>query len=154
MEAAVKEASSLLGYSSLKEEQLCSIKAFMDGRDVFVILPTGFGKSACFTCLPLAIDIYQGRSANKKSIIIVVSPLTALICDQVTELLSRNISAGYIDHESSPETKKNVTDGLYSILFMSTEQLVENWRRLFSSTVYKERLIGLIIDEAHCVVKW
>ena len=88
MEAAVKEASSLLGYSSLKEEQLCSIKAFMDGRDVFVILPTGFGKSACFTCLPLAIDIYQGRSANKKSIIIVVSPLTALICDQVTELLS------------------------------------------------------------------
>ena len=36
MEAAVKEASSLLGYSSLKEEQLCSIKAFMDGRDVFL----------------------------------------------------------------------------------------------------------------------
>ena len=55
MEAAVKEASSLLSYSSLKEEQLCSIKAFIDGRDVFVILPTGFGKSVCFTCLPLAI---------------------------------------------------------------------------------------------------
>lgn len=119
-----------------------------------MILPTGFGKSACFTCLPLAIDIYQGRSANKKSIIIVVSPLTALICDQVTELLSQNISADYLDHECSPETKRNVTGGLCSILFMSPEQLVENWRHFFSSAVYKERLIGLIIAEAHCVVKW
>uniref|UniRef100_A0A1X7VMC2 Helicase ATP-binding domain-containing protein n=1 Tax=Amphimedon queenslandica TaxID=400682 RepID=A0A1X7VMC2_AMPQE len=111
MEAAV-EASSLLGYFSLKEEQLYSIKAFMEGRDVFVILPTGF------------------------------------------ELLSKNVSAGYLDHESSPETMKNVTAGVYSILFMSPEQLVENWRCTFSSKVYKKRLIGLIIDEAHCVVKW
>jgi len=42
-----------LGYSSLKEEQLKVVTAFLEGRDVFTVLPTGYGKSLCFGCLPL-----------------------------------------------------------------------------------------------------
>ena len=80
--------------------------------------------------------------------------MTALICDQVEDLQCRNVLAGYIDAESTPEIKKNVADGVYSIVFMSPEQLVDRWRSLFSSRIYKSRLVGLIIDEAHCVVKW
>jgi ATP-dependent DNA helicase RecQ len=154
VDAAIAEAASLLGFASLKEEQRHCIKSFLEGKDVFIILPTGFGKTACFTCLPHAFDLVQNRSDDKKAIIIVISPLTALIYDQVTDLLSHNVSAGYLDSETTSEVKKNVTAGYYNILFMSPEQLVNKWRCLFSTSVYKERLVGLIVDEAHCVVKW
>jgi superfamily II DNA/RNA helicase len=73
LDSAVTEAASLLGFDSLKDEQRHCMKSFLEGRDVFVILPTGFGKTACFTCLPYAFDILQKRSHDKKSIIIVVS---------------------------------------------------------------------------------
>ena len=62
--------------------------------------------------------------------------------------------AGFLDAESSPEVKQNVVNGLYSILFLSPELMVNKWRSLLSSPVYQKRLVGLIIDEAHCVVKW
>ena len=154
MESCVTEAAGLLGYESLKDEQRDCIIGFLNRRDVFAVLPTGFGKTACFTCLPHAFDRYEDRADDNKAIIIVVSPLTALMCDQVEDLQCRNVLAGYIDAESTPEIKKNVADGVYSIVFMSPEQLVDRWRSLFSSRIYKSRLVGLIIDEAHCVVKW
>ena len=53
---AVVAAAGDLGYSSLKEEQLKVVTAFLEGRDVFAVLPTGYGKSLCFGCLPLAFD--------------------------------------------------------------------------------------------------
>jgi superfamily II DNA/RNA helicase len=59
LDSAVTEAASLLGFDSLKDEQRHCMKSFLEGRDVFVILPTGFGKTACFTCLPYAFDILQ-----------------------------------------------------------------------------------------------
>ena len=80
--------------------------------------------------------------------------MTALICDQVADLFCNGVSAGYIDADSTKEVKENVAKGFYSILFMSPEQLVDRWRSLFVSSAYKSRLVGVIIDEAHCVVKW
>ena len=66
--------------------------------------------------------------------------------------MKRDICAGYIDKDSSITTKHDAHDGKYSVLFMSPELLVSSWRNLFSS--YNKRLVGLIVDEAHCVVKW
>lgn len=97
MDAAITEAANLIGYAALKEEQRLAIREFLNGRDVFVMLPTGFGKSACFACLPYAFDIYQDKAHENKSIIIVVSPLTALIHDQAESLLRRNVSVGFLD---------------------------------------------------------
>ncbi|XP_003389188.1 PREDICTED: uncharacterized protein LOC100639792 [Amphimedon queenslandica] len=154
MDSCLTEAAELLGYRNLKDEQISCLTEFLSGRDVFVILPTGFGKTACFTLLPFAFDKYQKRDSGNKAIIIVVSPLTALIINQVEALLSRNVSAGYINSESTSDVKKNVTLGKYCIVFMGPEQLVDEWRSLLSSDVYMSRLVGLIIDEAHCVVKW
>uniref|UniRef100_A0A1X7SKC7 Helicase ATP-binding domain-containing protein n=1 Tax=Amphimedon queenslandica TaxID=400682 RepID=A0A1X7SKC7_AMPQE len=153
-ENIVFEAAGALGYSSLKDEQRLSVLEFLGGKDVFVILPTGFGKTVCFSCLPLAFDKYQSRTSENRSIIIVVSPLTALIHDQVKSLSSRNLSVGYLDSESSKEMEHNVCRGQYSIVFLSPELLVQKWRNLLLTSTYKSRLVGLIIDEAHCVVKW
>ena len=82
-----------------------------------------------------------------------VSPLTTLIKDQVDHL-SKYISVGYVDAESTPDVKANVIKGNYSILYLSPELLVTTWTNLFSNSEYQERLVGLVIDEAHCVVKW
>ena len=154
MDRAIVESASLLGLSSLKEEQTQCIKEFIKGRDVFAILPTGYGKTFCYSTLPAAFDIFQKRAEGNKAIIIVVSPLTALICDQVRDLLDRNVSAGYLCSDSTADVKKKVTNGEYAVVFMGPEQLVDKWRSLFTNTVYKTRLVGLIVDEAHCVIKW
>uniref|UniRef100_A0A1X7SVC4 DNA 3'-5' helicase n=1 Tax=Amphimedon queenslandica TaxID=400682 RepID=A0A1X7SVC4_AMPQE len=115
MDSCLTEAAELLGYRNLKDEQISCLTEFLSGRDVFVILPTGFGKTVCFTLLPFAFDKYQKRDSGNKAIIIVVSPLTALIINQVEALLSRNVSAGYINSESTSDVKKNVTLGKYCI---------------------------------------
>ncbi len=78
---ALESVSSRLGYAALHEEQE-AVNAFASGRDVFISLPTGSGKSLCFAVLPWLFDrlypYHQGRS-----IVIIVSPLIALMKDQV-----------------------------------------------------------------------
>ncbi len=79
---AANEAVARLGYDrGMKEEQLEITTKFLSGRDVFAILPTGFGKSLCYACLPLAFQLLEGNQG--KQIVIVVTPLTAIMKDQV-----------------------------------------------------------------------
>lgn len=68
-----------LGYQTLKEKQEDILVQFMHGQDVFGVLPTGYGKSLCFACLPWMFD----KLKEPSSIVIVVSPLTAIMIDQV-----------------------------------------------------------------------
>ena len=67
-----------MGYDTLKPEQKKSVSEFVNGRDVFIALPTGFGKSVCYGCLPVVYDIFRSK---KNSIVIVVSPLVAIMKD-------------------------------------------------------------------------
>ena len=150
---AIVKVAEKLGYSPLKEKQVECLTKVLEGHDVFCVLPTGYGKTVCFACLPGAHDLVASTRDNG-SIVIVVSPLTALIKDHVRTLEERNLSVGYVDGDSDEIMKTNVTKGNYSIVFMSPEMLVDKWRKLFTTKVYQERLVGLVIDEAHCVVKW
>ena len=79
---AVTEAASKLGYPFLKPEQLEIVTALLRGRDVFAVLPTGFGKSLCYACLPAAFDKVL-KEEKGTSIVVVVTPLLAIIHDQV-----------------------------------------------------------------------
>ena len=72
--------ASSLGFYNLKDEQLEVMTSFLCGN-VFAVLPTGFGKSLCYACLPGAFDKLRKSDG---SIVIVISPLTALIKDQVS----------------------------------------------------------------------
>lgn len=71
-----------LGFSSVKPEQFEVVAGILK-QDVFAVLPTGFGKSACFQCLPLLYDVLAPVK-DGPSIIIVVTPLTAIMKDQVS----------------------------------------------------------------------
>ena len=80
----------ILGYCSLKDKQNEAIITFLSGKDVFVALPTSYGKSLCYGCLPWAFDILR----KTKSISIVVLPLISLMNDQVS---SKDVSAAFIN---------------------------------------------------------
>ena len=148
---AVERAAEKLQYSPLKAEQARAIEGFMEGLDVFVILPTGYGKKVCYSCLPLASDIYHSVTGL---IILVVSPLIALIADQISALTSfswyTGISRSFLHLPTrSSELKK-------TILYLPS--LISEMESLSISRVMKAAdiplLVGLVIDEAYCVLKW
>ena len=154
----IHEAAASLGYSSLKREQLQAIQAFMSGQDVFVSLPTGFGKSLCFGILPRLYDLKKfGTIEKKESIVIVVSPLKALMEDHVSSFTSKGISAGAITKESSFDTKQKARAGKFQLLFFSPESLLSggHWRETLSQAEpFRSHVVAFIVDEAHCVLKW
>ena len=98
----IRAAAASLGYPALKPEQEEAITQFLMGRDVFVALPTGYGKSLCYCCLPRVFD--RVRSVEEQSIVVVVSPLTALMKDQVAVCHSKGLTAGYVIADAGHES--------------------------------------------------
>eukprot|EP00731_Ephydatia_muelleri_P013973 Em0007g1283a len=83
-----------LGYSSMKPEQVKVAVALFEGRDVFAILPTGFGKSLCYASLPVAFDCQKKERGY--SIVVVVSPLVAIMKDQVPTYSIKGLKTTYV----------------------------------------------------------
>ena len=79
--SAVSRAARSLGYCELREKQAEVSSKFVSGHDVFAVLPTGYGKSLCYACLPGAFDLLFNKT--EPSIVVVVSPLVAIMNDQV-----------------------------------------------------------------------
>ena len=77
---------SQLGWEKLKELQLKVITAIVASLDVFAVLPTGYGKSLCYASLPLLFDHLYQLKDSQSSIVIVVTPLTAIMEDQVSQV--------------------------------------------------------------------
>lgn len=156
LQTVIQKAALTLGYKQLKDKQEESIIEFAKGRDVFVSLPTGYGKSLCYTILPKVFDLL--RNADRKSMMLVVSPLVALMKDQVASITAMGLSAIYISDKQSTNAslKQSIKNGEYQIIFMSPEALICNmeWRSMLSTHIYQENLIAFVIDEAHCIKKW
>ena len=88
---AVTEAIQRLGYSTMKPEQLQVVSGIVSGRDVFAVLPTGFGKSLCYTCPPTVFGLVLPVEGT--SIVLAVAPLTAIMKDQVSVASRRVLAA-------------------------------------------------------------
>ena len=155
-DAAVKKACQVFGVEKLFPEQFKALKAFVDRNDVFLNLPTGFGKSLVFQMAPIVhaelSETHDGFSANP--IVVVISPLVSLMEDQVNSLRKLGISAGSIGEDQVLNRK--IEHGECSVVFSSPESLLGNgrWRNMLSSDAYKENLIGIVVDEAHCISHW
>lgn len=132
-------------HDSFRPLQKEIIDSVLDGQDTFALLPTGGGKSICF----------QVPAMMKEGICLVVSPLIALMKDQVANLQKREIKAialtGGIHTEEIIDLLDNCQFGNYKFLYLSPERLQSDWilERI------KNLPINLIaIDEAHCVSQW
>jgi len=152
---AIDYAVATVGVVKLKKEQREAIEAFVEGQDVFIALPTGYGKSYCYGLLPLVFDHLRSRPAS--SIVVCVSPLTALMMEQRTKFSMKGISSEFVGElQQDLDALRGVKKGQSQILFISPESLLRNaqWRGTLLSDVYQENVVALVVDEAHCVIKW
>ena len=111
IQAAIAEATRVLGYSELRPNQERIVAHFLRGSDVFVSLPTGSGKSLCYCLLPKSFDVLRGsNSTHMQSVVIVVSLLIALMKDQVRQMTERDVRAVYVG-ETDDATETEVCEG-------------------------------------------
>ena len=145
---------------SLKQKQCSSIKAVYDRNEVFVWLPTGYGKSLCDQALPFVMDHKMGLVETQKcSAVLVIAPLVALIFDQAQSLRSKGVKSSIITSSSSGisrdllGTESSLSSD--SLLFCTPEYLVRGkWRSVVENPRISERIVAIVVDEVHCVSKW
>ncbi|XP_072181182.1 probable ATP-dependent DNA helicase RecS [Diadema setosum] len=157
IQAALDHASTLLGFS-FRSQQVQALTSFLKGHDLFLSLPTGFGKSVIFQAAPLCVDFLsdqQDGHNSERAVAIVVMPLKSLIADQLSRARELKINAADVSGGLTDELREGITSGNYSILFASPESLLgEAGRELFLITTLTDHLCGFFIDESHCVSKW
>ena len=147
----------------LKPEQTASIHHVYLGKDAFVWLPTGFGKSLCYQVLPFLFDAKLGRQSGPiVSMVLVVAPLVSLMVDQVRNLRGRGVRAAILttssDNSRVPGVSLIATESdlaSASILFSAPEAILgSRWREYLQNPCVHDRIVAVAIDEAHCVSKW
>ena len=153
-----KEAERLnrevFGNQSFRYHQLSIINATMEGRDVFVLMPTGGGKSLCYQ-LPSVLP--HGHNRLKK-LTVVISPLISLMQDQAFHLEQLGLRAINLGAGASDMWKVSaeVEAGEVQVMFLTPEKLTKSFHA--QSTIRKlaqqDLLAGIVIDEAHCVSQW
>ncbi|MEY2983888.1 MAG: hypothetical protein RLZZ568_505 [Cyanobacteriota bacterium] len=135
------------GYDQFRYPQAEVIDCLLKGRDCLVVLPTGGGKSLCFQ-LPALVG---------EGLTLVVSPLVALMEDQVQDLRQKNLPAACLHSQLSRGEQQRTLEQIRAqrlrLLYLSPETLLSPrlWR-IFSNSTFK--LQGLMLDEAHCLVQW
>ncbi len=141
-----------------RHNQLEAINATLDGKDTFVLMPTGGGKSLCYQ---LPAIVHSGRT---RGVTIVVSPLLSLMQDQVDHLQRLRIQAFLINGNSSKAEREDIMgilkgpqpEGLIQLLYVTPEMLNNSQAVVaaFRDLNKKKRLARIVIDEAHCVSQW
>jgi RecQ family ATP-dependent DNA helicase len=141
-----------------RNNQLEAINATLAGDDVFVIMPTGGGKSLIYQ-LPAVI-----KSGKTQGVTIVFTPLVSLMQDQVEHMHDLNVMAFFINGESTEERKRMVYDFLYDrdaqdkiqLLYITPEMIAKSEKMVNALSALQRRgkLARIVIDEAHCVSQW
>lgn len=133
------------GYDGFREPQEQIIASVLEGNDTLVLLPTGGGKSICFQ-VPALIN---------EGICLVISPLIALMEDQINQLKNRNIKAlsisGNLSEDEVSALLDNCQFGNYKFLYIAPERLKSEW---VLSRIIQLPINLVAIDEAHCISQW
>jgi ATP-dependent DNA helicase RecQ len=145
MDDAQAVLEKTFGYKSFRLHQKAIIGALIEGRDVLALMPTGGGKSLCYQ-IPALVRHGTG---------VVVSPLIALMQDQVNALKEAGVNAAFLNSTLSwsevQEVESAVTSGALDVLYVAPERLVQD-RTL--SLLERADISVFAIDEAHCVAQW
>ncbi|MBD2077955.1 ATP-dependent DNA helicase RecQ [Phormidium sp. FACHB-592] len=135
------------GYDDFRSPQGEIVQCLLEQRDALIIMPTGGGKSLCF----------QLPALMQAGLTIIVSPLVALMENQVQELRQRRLPAALLHSEVSKQQRRQTLWALENqslrLLYLSPETLLSEavWERLCQPDL---KINGLILDEAHCLVQW
>ena len=152
IENAITHAKTIHGYEYLKPAQEEAITSFLLGNDVFVSLPTGYGKTVIYELAPTCIDFLATTDVDetidyKPALAVVISPLISLMEDQRMRLRSHGVKAVYL----------NGVDGTIprdtAVVLASPETMLgPHGRKLLRQQ--GDRICGLFVDESHCIALW
>ncbi|MGA0558262.1 DNA helicase RecQ [Larkinella sp. VNQ87] len=133
------------GYDRFRPMQEEIVRTLLEGRDTLVLMPTGGGKSVCF----------QVPALMKPGVCVVVSPLIALMKDQVEALLQNGIPAAYLNSTQSSREQRQIEQdcqaGRLKLLYVSPEKLLSESFFVFLNTL---PISFFAVDEAHCISSW
>ncbi len=145
MNRALEILQSRFGYHEFRRHQAAIIEAVLEGRDVLALMPTGGGKSLC----------YQIPALIREGAGVIISPLIALMHDQVAAMRLLGIRAAYLnstlDFAAVRETETALLEGKLDLLYIAPERLA-NERML--DLLDRAKIALFAIDEAHCVSQW
>lgn len=155
VKTAMRDRFHLRGF---RPNQLEAINATLGGKDTFVLMPTGGGKSLCYQ-LPSIIG-----SGRTQGVTIVISPLLSLMQDQVTHLQALKVQALLVNGEVTLEHRRLVLDSLrdpqvekyIQLLYITPEMISKSqqFSNAFGDLHRRKKLARIVIDEAHCVSQW
>ena len=137
------------GWDAFRPGQRPVVEALLAGQDCLAVLPTGGGKSLC----------YQLPALVRQGLVLVISPLVALMQDQVRQLECRGIAAACLHRGlSTPERRQlleRLRDNRLRLLYLAPERLqAEATRQLLDDVLASGKLVALAVDEAHCISAW
>ena len=145
LEQAKVILKNIFGYDSFRSQQEEIIKHILLSKNTFVLMPTGGGKSLCYQIPALLLD----------GLTIVISPLLALMQDQVMHMRALGVSAGYLSSQMEFEAYKSIILKLkhnqIKLLYITPERATSN---KFIELLQQIKLSLIAIDEAHCVSHW
>lgn len=145
LSAARTALKQYFGYDAFYPTQEKAIQAVLDGKDVFVLMPTGGGKSLC----------YQIPALVKPGTAIIISPLIALMKDQVDALKASGVAAEFLnsslDSQQQADIIERTKQGQIKLLYVSAERLVTP---AFARLLQEIEVSLFAVDEAHCISAW
>ena len=166
---AIEHGVLALGHQEARPLQSDAAKAVLRGRDTFLNVPTGYGKSLTYQILPMSarflLDALEKDYAGVPSVLI-VSPLVALMYDQAQKLLNVDDASVLVLSDAvqlhqgcvKGHTATGTVDSARKCthIFACPEAILHSykWRKLLLDTEFVNSLVALVIDEAHCIVKW
>ena len=141
----VRVLAERFGHSSFQPRQLAAVRAVLTGKDVLITMPTGAGKSLIYQFPPLFLD----------GLTLVISPLIALMKDQVDALVRKGIRASFINSSLSSKERtrrlNRATAGELDLLFVTPERFRSP---AFRAALGSLNVTRLAVDEAHCISEW
>lgn len=145
MPSAQEILQTIFGYNEFRGQQADIIQHLIDGNDALVLMPTGAGKSLC----------YQVPAIARSGVGIVISPLIALMQDQVEALLQLGVKAAFLnsslDAQTAYKIERELIEGKLDLLYVAPERLLTP---RFLELLERTHIALFAIDEAHCVSQW
>lgn len=142
------------GHSDFRGQQLDIIDHVLAGKHALVIMPTGMGKSLCYQ-IPALVHAATGDSTDTTGLTLIISPLIALMKDQVDSLRRRDISATFINSSLSRRERESryaaVGGGEFHLLYVTPERFR---KPEFLDVIGQRRVELLAVDEVHCISEW
>jgi ATP-dependent DNA helicase RecQ len=143
--AAQDRLHTVFGFTAFRPGQADIVSAILDGRDVLAVMPTGSGKSLC----------YQLPALVRDGLTIVVSPLIALMRNQVAQLCGNGVAAASLNSANDPAENRAILDriarGELRLVYVAPERLL----KAETLALFKRAKVAMLaVDEAHCISQW